>query len=293
MEDIKKFIQYLEVQKNYSPLTTDSYYYILEHYYHWVNTNIKQKTWEITKNQIKQYIYYLNMQQYTPATIAKYISTLKSFYKYLIINKKISKDYNLALEYPKKSKKLPQIMYEREIKEFFQQIDKKQKFGKRNYSLFLVLYTTGIRVEECSNLKIEDIDFIQSTIKVLGKGQKERIVPLHYLTQKEIENYINTERNILLHGEQSEYLFINNKNSQLTARGIRHITTKIAQKCSNHLKISPHTFRHTLATKLLNNGMDLRYIQEILGHSNLATTEVYTHLDVRTLNKTYQDKIKR
>lgn len=288
IELLNTFLNYLKLEKNYSELTLDKYKKNLLLFFKYVDKSIEN----IIEQDIRDFIYALYTKEYKKSTISNFISTIKSFFKYLYKREYISQNISIEIEYPKKEKRLPKIIYEKEFNTLLNVLVEGNKYSYRNKALLYLLYTTGIRVSECSNLKIKDIDFEKETILITGKGNKERIVPTTKKTLQLMLEYINLERNNLNKNE-IEYLFINNKATQLTSRGIRTIIDNLCERSDVNLDMSPHIFRHTLATNLLSNGMDLRYVQKILGHSNLTSTQVYTNLTSKEIRKKYDRKMKR
>ncbi len=284
-DSINDYLKYLKYEKDCSDLTIKSYACVLNA----INQYAIFKNLEIdliNLEQIKSYMYLLYEQKYAKSTISQTISILKSYYNYLVINQKIEFSPASGLIYPKKEIRLPKVLYENEIIALVESIDLKKKFGKRNKALFLFLYATGMRVSELTSVKLSDFQS-DNIIRVIGKGNKERIVFFDNYIKKAVDEYIELERNILLKENKSDYLFVNNKSFPLTDRGVRDILNRIADNSHLNIRFSPHTLRHSLASHLLNNGMDLRQIQTILGHSSISTTQIYTHLNSDQLIKQY------
>lgn len=236
-----------------------------------------------TKQDLRKYLLTLYDKGYEKSTIAQKISVIKSFYNFLLLKNMIQVNPAATLTYPKKDKKLPTVLYIHEIQELLASIDPYKKYGKRDKALVMTLYSTGLRVSELVSMDIDSIDFDENLIKVIGKRNKERIVPFDSYTREYILDYVELERDELIDNEETSALWINNKKSRLTDRGMRSILNRLVNKTSIMTKVSPHTLRHSLATNLLKAGMDIRYVQEILGHESLNTTQIYTHLDSETL----------
>ncbi len=286
MTHLDNYFHYAQVEMNFSEYTLKKYRYVLmdlNAYSRILDVPIEQLTYE----QLKQYMLQLIAKKYSKATQAQTISIIKSYYKYLLIEGIITINPASNLVYPKRDLKLPNILYESELFALFDSIDTEQKYGKRNLAILTVLYSSGMRISELENLKLNQFKSFQKTITVIGKGNKERIVPLNSYTYEVVEDYILLERDSLLKNNQCEYLFINNQASKLSARGIRYIIDKVVERSALLVKVSPHTLRHSFASHLLNAGMDIRMVQELLGHESLATTEVYTHLDDKALSDKY------
>jgi integrase/recombinase XerC len=282
-ELIDNFVNYLKVEKNYSDKTIKSYEDDLSSFILETNKGLLS----ITEEDIIEYLKILKNNKYKKTSISRKISTLKSFYKYVNF-KKIKEGYNptLYILYPKKDKKLPNFIEYNELEEMIQSsLEGKNK--KRNNLIVELLYATGVRVSELVNIKINDIDFNDQSIRVMGKGSKERIVYFGEYALNALNEYINDERKKTLKNMDSEWLFPSKKEDHLSTRMIELIIDKIMKSVSVKSKVSPHTLRHTFATHLLNSGCDIRVVQELLGHENLVTTEVYTHITNEELRNTY------
>lgn len=286
------YLDVLKYQKNYSKHTIIKYELIYKEYLIFLK-EIKKSVKTAELKDLKLFVHMLYNKQYKSSTISNYISALKSFYKYLFNENIVKENITVNLHYPKKEKRLYEVIFKGEVKSFFNAIDTVEKLQSRNRALFLLLYASGIRVSECTNLKLEDLDFSQNIIKVFGKGKKERIVPVSKYVMQEVLSYIKTERETLNLKVNSQYVFLNFKGEPITDRGIRYLVDKFCKIGSVNSNISPHKFRHTLATNLLNNGMDLRIIQEILGHETLATTERYTHVSKMDMQRKYEQNMIR
>jgi integrase/recombinase XerC len=227
--------------------------------------------------------------QYSRKTIARRISSLRSFYKYLLREKKIESNPFKLISLPKQEKRLPEFFYENDMDVLFDSLQKDNSpMGQRDRSIFELLYATGMRVSECKELRISSIDFHFEVIRVFGKGRKERIIPFGELAKRSLTMYVEHGRKELL-GDQSDhgYIFVNQRGLPLSDRGIRLILDKIFDRTSLQGHMYPHKIRHSFATHLLNNNADLRTVQEILGHSFLSSTQIYTHVTNDHLRKTY------
>lgn len=288
----EEYLEYLSIQKKYSQHTITKYQMIYQEYQKFLQ-EINQEILKVQTNDLKNFIYQLHDRGYKSATIANYISAMKSLYKYFLEQDYIIENVTERIKYPKKESKLYEIIYQKELQDFFNAINQEEKYKLRNKALFSLLYASGIRVSECANLKTIDVNFSTNMINVYGKGKKERFVPVAEEILQVVDVYIKTERETMNQKYELEYLFLNKHGKQLTDRGIRYLTTKFCKKAALYTNLSPHKFRHTLATNLLNNGMDLRLIQEILGHETLATTQKYTHISSRQLQDMYDTAIDR
>ncbi len=282
MDNVKSFLNYLKVYKNYSELTIKNYYNDLTEF----SLYIKKDLTRVKKEDIKSYLKYLFDKDNSNRTVSRKISTLKSFYKYLKENDVIKSSPALSIKYPKADKKLPNFVPYNELESMIN-ATKKDTFYERDDLIIELMYATGVRVSELVNIKLDDIDFETNSIRILGKGSYMRTVYFGEYARDAIFKYMNGLRIKLLNGKESEYLFLNKNGNNITTRGIQKIIDKIVSETDVKTKVSPHTLRHTFATHLLDNGCDLRSVQELLGHKNINTTEVYTHVTSERLKDVY------
>jgi integrase/recombinase XerD len=242
---------------------------------------------KVKLDHLKSFVEWLNDRGVSPRTQARTISGIKSFYKYLLIEGDITSDPTALLESPKIGRKLPDILSMEEIDMLIEAIDLSKAEGQRNKAMLETLYSCGLRVSELVNLKITNLFFEQGFIKVEGKADKERLVPVSGRAIEEINKYLNKYRKTLRVNKDSEnVLFLNRRGRKLSRVMIFTIIKNLAEKVNLDKKISPHTFRHSFATHLINGGADLRAVQEMLGHESILTTEIYTHLDKDYLRST-------
>ena len=275
---VNNFYDYL-LTKNYSDNTILSYVNDLYYFYLFVKKDLNL----VKEEDIRDYLEYLNLKKDKSTSVSRKISTFKSFYKFLYLNGYIDKkEYPLSkISYPKTEKKLPKFIYYNDLLEMISE-SSKGKDGLRDRLIIEMLYATGVRVSELVNIKINDIDFNNRRIIVCGKGNKERIVYYGEYAMKVLNEYLNTRENI-----DNQYLFLNNRGEKLTDRGVRYIIDNIMKNLSVKTHVTPHVLRHTFATDMLNNGCDIKVVQELLGHSSLKTTEVYTHVTNDRLKEVY------
>lgn len=280
------FIDYLKYQKNYSDYTIKNYKKDLEEYYYFLdNNNLKYN--DIKYNDTISYLQFLNNKNNSKSTISRKLSSLRTYYKYLVISKKIENNPFLLVSSPKKEKRIPKFINYNNIEEIFNVCDLKTKEGQRERLILEILYGCGVRVSELVNIKLKDIDFSNKTILIFGKGSKERIVSFGDYAKDIMNIYITDARVKLLCTVESEYLIVGNKKEKLTTRRIEQIIDDIIRKTSIKLNITPHMFRHTFATHLLDNGCDLLAVQELLGHESLSSTEIYTHVSNERLRDVF------
>ena len=276
-EYIDDYINYIRTIRNYSNFTETNYLLDLDNYEDYLKKN-KINFKNIKYQDITNYNKYLKEAlNLSSSSLSRHLSTLRSFYNYLLSEGIIDSNPFKLVSSPKKVQKLPNYMKYNEFEEMVN-VCENNPLGIRNKCLLEVLLATGARISEIINIKLNDMDLSNQEIKVLGKGNKERIVFINEHAVDSINDYLNNSRNILLGNKQSDKLFINHIGGDLTDRGVRTILDNIIKQSSLNIKVTPHMFRHTFATMLLNEGCDLKSVQELLGHVNMSTTQIYTHL---------------
>lgn len=273
-EEINKFLLYLEKELNYSDKTISSYRTDLVSFFNYLkNKNLNYL--KINRLEVRDYLKYLDNKNLKNSSISRKLSSIRSFYNFLINEKLLSFNYFASIKNPKIERKLPNYLSYNELSLLLDSISLDNSHDLRNRLIIELFYATGCRVSELVNIKINDIDFYTKTIRIYGKGSKERTVffgeyALFYLN-KYLE--IRKKENIL-----SPYLFLNNKNNPLTVSDVEVLMQKLIKNIAINKHITPHTLRHTFATHLLNNGADIKSVQELLGHASLNTTGIYTHI---------------
>ena len=286
-ELIEEFLRYLLIDKGYRENTINSYKIDLEKFLEY-NGNKSIDT--ISNSDLKNYIKYLKEEKLSDKSISRNISCLKSFYKFLVIEKYVNNNPSDSLFGIKTKKSLPNTLTEDEILKLLDiKLTDNYNYSYRNKAMIELMYATGLRVSELVNLKLSDIDLNQDIIRIYGKGSKERIVPIGEYAKEYLEKYIYEYRSSMLKKENSEYLFLNNHGKKMTRQGFFKILKKIALEKGITNDFSPHTIRHSFASHLLKYGADLRTIQELLGHSDISTTQIYTHITNEELKKNYRD----
>lgn len=292
-EYIEKFIDYLISQRNYSSYTAINYKEDINSFNDYITTHkLAPNLLKINERIIKNYMMFLDTKHLSKRSIGRHLSSLKSFYNYLEREKLITRNVVNEIKAPKIEKRLPHEIKFDEIEMMFESINLDTKLGPRNYLILEMLYGCGLRVSELCSLQIKDIDNKNEIILIHGKGAKDRYVPIHKGIVMALKDYITYSRvNLIAITEdtQNPFLFINYKGSTLTPRGVRKILNKIVFDTSETFKISPHMLRHSFATHLLNNGADLRSVQELLGHENLSTTQIYTGVSKEALKNAYMN----
>ena len=283
-EAIDKFLEYLIQELNYSKLTVIDYQSDLNIYM----TYLKERHLNyltMDKSQIINYLKYLDDLRYANKTISRNLSALRSFYNYLVDITILNDNIFRRVRNPKVEKKLPNYLSIVEIEKIIDELKEDTKEDIRNKCLFELLYATGLRVSEVSNIKLNDLDLNLMSIRVLGKGKKERIVYYGNVAGELLNKYLKVREEFLK--KDLDYLFVNALGEQLSRQSIENIIKKIMQKSEVNHKFSPHTLRHSYATHLLDSGADLKSVQELLGHENLNTTEIYTHVSNERLRSVY------
>lgn len=285
-KEIDRFIEYLKYQRNYSNFTCNNYNKDLNEYNSFILSNkINYKNMDY--NEAKEYVIYLNKKNDAKSTISRKLSSLRTFYKYLVLNNKVESNPFLLVSSPKKEKRIPKFINYNNIEEILNVPNIKTKEGQRERVILEVLYASGVRVSELVNIKLKDIDFSNKNILIFGKGSKERLVSFGDYALEYINLYLKEGRNLLLDGVKSDYLIVGKKSEKLTTRRVEQIIDDIIKRTSIKLNITPHMFRHTFATHLLDNGCDLLVVQELLGHASLSSTEIYTHVSNEHLREVY------
>jgi integrase/recombinase XerC len=288
-ELIQLFKDYIINERGYSENTLTSYLNDLYSLVHFLDNEQFGDLETVSPRTARFYTATLH-ENYSPKSIARKISSVRSFYTFLSKEDIILENPFLDIELPKQEKRLPKFIYPEEIDNLFNSISTSSPLGARNYLILEFLYGTGVRVSELCNIKLNDIDYFQDLVLIHGKGKKDRLVPLHKRLINELTDYvITTRQDLLKHSDNKEnkYLFLNFRGSNISARGVRMVINKILINSGEALKISPHTLRHTFATHLLNNGADLRSVQELLGHSHLSSTQIYTKVSKEKLQESY------
>lgn len=279
--DIIYYLEYLKYERRLSYNTVDSYGENLK----LLSETIKNPVINLCTDDIRDF---LQKVEATPRTKAHYLTVFNSFYNYLIFINKLDKNPCDGIKSPKIEKKLPNYLTEEEINKLFD-ISLTKPIDYRNKAMLEVLYASGARISELINLELNQIDFDECIIRVTGKGKKDRIIPLGNTAREALQTYINNYRQYLISNETTNYVFLNRNGSKISRQGFFKILKKLCEKAGIKKEVSPHTLRHSFATQLLNNGADLRVIQELLGHENLETTEIYSHLSNKKIEDDYQN----
>uniref|UniRef100_A0A7C4XDZ6 Tyrosine recombinase XerC n=1 Tax=candidate division WOR-3 bacterium TaxID=2052148 RepID=A0A7C4XDZ6_UNCW3 len=275
---IDDFIIYLQKERNYSPLTLKGYKTDLRQFFDYL---MEKAIETIDYNAVSQYFAFLLKYGTTPRSVSRKLSALKSFFKFLKKKGIVSENPTLGIKSPKIKRHLPGFLTYPQIKESFEAID-----DLRDRAILELLYSCGLRASELVGLNLDDIDFNREEIRVKGKGRKERVIPLGQVAKRAIMKYL-IERNSVKKPESPPALFLNYRGGRLTTRSLQRIVHKSLRKWAKVSGTNPHILRHTFATHLLEQGADLRAVQELLGHSSLSTVQIYTHLTTKRLKEIY------
>lgn len=292
-EIIVGYKDYLDVERGYSKYTLENYMNDIDEFVEFLKKNKYNGITNCTINVARFYLVYLNRNKFKATSVSRKLSSLRGLYRYMVREGYVKVNIFNEVSSPKKEKLLPKQLYVDEIEAMFDAIDCKTVIGKRNYCILETLCDTGVRVSELCNLEVNDIDFTQNYITVFGKGKKERTVPLPESLKAAVLDYLSFSRNELLlkntnqEEKRTNKLFVNHRGGPLTTRGIRVIMDEITDATSEQIKVHPHMIRHSFATHLLNGGADLRSVQSLLGHVNLSTTQIYTHVSKEQLITEY------
>ncbi|WP_122645183.1 tyrosine recombinase XerC [Enterococcus mediterraneensis] len=286
----QEFYRYLIVERGYSENTQKAYQEDFEDFFEFLKTSGDSDFLTIDHRDVRVYLSFLNEREYSRNTISRKIASLRSFYQYLLKQEVIEENPFTYIHLKKRTGKLPRFFYEKEMAALFDSVAGEKPLDQRNRALLEILYGSGLRVSECAGLQISDIDWFGEVLLIHGKGNKERYVPFGSFAQEALKRYIENGRSQLMSKKKKthSFVFINHLGDPITPTGIEYVLNQIIKKSSLDSKIHPHMLRHTFATHLLNNGADMRTVQELLGHANLSTTQIYAHVTKESLQKNYR-----
>ena len=289
-EFVKEYLAHLKLEKNLSDNTINSYQNDLSQFINYVLKNGIGDLSEINTTFIAKYFEQERNKNKSSSTSARYLSSIKGFFSYLSFNGYIEKDPTEVLTTSRKGRKLPAVLSFHEIEKILSLPDCSQKLGLRDKALLEICYSCGLRVSEIIGLKINDLLFENEVIRVLGKGSKQRIVPIGRSAVKYVTEYLQKSRPSLVKSVKSEnYIFLNIRGTKLSRMGVWKIFDRYIKEAKIEKEVHPHTFRHSFATHLLEGGADLRAVQEMLGHSDISTTQIYTHIDREFIKQVHKD----
>lgn len=287
----EKFVEYLQIERNATPNTIKHYTLDLNEFFAFLKHENIVSLDEVDKHIVRLFLTYLYERKLSRQSVSRKISSLRSFYKFLQRENAVQSNSFIQVTLPKVGKTIPSFLYEEELSKLFGVSDLSKPTGQRNQALIETLYATGIRVSECQGLRVSDIDLDIGSMFVTGKGRKERYVLFGQFARDALETYIDDGRKTLLTktDHRTDYLFLNARGNPITTRGIHLTLERMVQEASLTIKVNPHKLRHTFATHLLNEGADLRTVQELLGHENLSSTQIYTHVTKDHLRRVYMN----
>ena len=281
------YIQYLQAERNASPYTVRNYTTDLLGFFQFLRTKEISSLEEIDKHALRDYLSHLMEQGFVKASIARKLSAIRSFYRYLLREKIMPTSPLATTSSPKLDRRLPSFLTIEEVKQLLEAPDLSTPQGQRDHALMELLYASGLRVSELVNINLEQVDLDSCEIRVRGKGSKERMVLMGKPAAKALHTYLSQGRPKLIGKKQTNALFLNRYGERLTQRRVQRILEKYASLASIDKRIHPHMLRHTFATHLLDGGADLRVVQELLGHANLSSTQIYTHVTQSQAKRVY------
>ncbi|MGE7367217.1 tyrosine recombinase XerC [Desemzia incerta] len=287
---IELFLNYLISERDYSVLTKKAYQEDIEQFNVFLQQTGDSDFSKVTIQDVRIYLGELNENKLSRNSVSRKISSLRAFYQFLLRNNLAEDNPFSYVHLKKKNLRLPRFFYEKEMDVLFQVVKGENPLDYRNEAILEVLYGTGIRVSECAGIEMKDIDFELNVLLIRGKGNKERYVPFGHYAAVAIQQYIKKARDPLMKKYQKRHsvLFVNHHGDGITSTGIEYVLNQVIKKSSLTSDIHPHMLRHTFATHLLNNGADMRTVQELLGHSSLSSTQIYAHVTKEKLQKNYR-----
>ncbi|MBR7794879.1 MAG: tyrosine recombinase XerC [Bacillota bacterium] len=285
----QSFKEYLQIEKNASPYTVKYYLNDLEIFFDFLTAEGLSSLVDVDHRVVRLFLNTLYNRQLSRRSVSRKISSLRTFFRYLEREEVLTGNPFVQVKLPKTDTTIPGFLYQEELEKLFEVNDLTNPLGQRDQAILELLYATGMRVSECQQLSLEHIDFFIGTVFVRGKGRKERYIPYGKFAEIALETYIQDGRNTLLSKakQSSDAVFLNNRGNPITTRGIREVLNKMVERAALTVHVHPHKLRHTFATHLLNEGADLRSVQELLGHENLSTTQIYTHVTKDHLRSVY------
>ncbi len=291
-EYLEEFKTYLSVEKNFSEHTIKAYDSDIVSFILWLDG---VSVTEVNFDKLREYLHFIQRFEYQKTTIARKTASIRTFYKFLFREKYIDSNPALSLSAPKRPKPLPKFLTPEEVEQILNNVKIDTPAGFRNRVILELLWATGMRVSELSGLNCGDVNFEENEIKVFGKGAKERIVLMSNRAKDYLLQYINSARNLIVNPayktppiDEDSPLFINNTGYRLQNKTIRKVINDTVEKIQLPKKVTPHVFRHSFATKLIENGADLRVVQELLGHSGISNTQIYTHVSMKHMKDVYE-----
>ncbi len=291
-QDLEDFKSYIIVEKNFSKHTAKAYCADVLDFLLWMG---EESCEDVNFSKVREYLHFIQKFNYKKNTIARKIASIRTFYKYLYRERKVDSNPAMNLTSPKRPKSLPKFLTPDEVEEILNNVKMETPSGFRNRAILELLWATGMRVSELSGLNFGDLNLEHNEIRVFGKGAKERIILVTDRAKSYLERYINTARALIPKGfpledvSESSPVFINNTGYRLQTKTIRNVINETVEKIALPKKVTPHVFRHSFATHLIENGADLRVVQELLGHASISNTQIYTHVSTQHLKEVYSE----
>ncbi|MCF6408308.1 site-specific tyrosine recombinase XerD [Pseudalkalibacillus salsuginis] len=287
-DEVQDYLHYLTVERGLSDNTLQSYQRDLKQYTAFLQKELDHKDLnQVRRNDIMTYLYHLKDSGRASTTIARTIASIRSFHQFLIRERVTDQDPSVHIETPKTERKLPKILSSQEVENLMEAPESNSAYGIRDRAMIELLYATGIRVSELIHLNLSDVHLTMGFVRCLGKGDKERIIPVGRMATEALTAYIEKGRGKLLKKKTTDALFLNHHGNRLTRQGFWKILKKLSLAANIQKELTPHTLRHSFATHLLENGADLRAVQELLGHVDISTTQIYTHVTKSRLKDIY------
>lgn len=292
-ELLERFLHYIMQVNSGSVHTFDAYQRDIQEFYAFIKAEGINDVNDVDRSIVMNYISHLrasngNTTRIKNTTIARKLSSLRSFYRYLNEYVGVVNNPFLYFASPRQGKRIPEFLFYDEMDAFLASFDLACEDGIRNRALFEMMYACGLRVSEAVNVQLGDIDVHEQILRIHGKGDKQRLVPFYDIAKQRLQQYIQEVRPIWTKNQKHTYVFVNQRGKKLTTRGVQYLMERAASQCNLHVHIHPHMFRHSFATHLLDNGADLRSVQELLGHASLSTTQIYVHVSQDRLKKVYE-----
>ena len=282
---ITRFKRFLQIEKGLSLNTVYSYTYDLKKFNEYLSSNNKDIL-AATRDDIQQFLKFEKIKKNNSSrTLARSLAAIRQFYNFLADTEITAENPASLIESPRIERNFPDFLTIKEVERLFESISEDDSYQLRDKAIFELLYSSGLRISEAVELEYADVDFANSFISVVGKGDKERIVPINDEVKRLLEKYLRKSRSMILGGRESDYLFISKKGSKLNRKSVWRLLKNYVAQTRISKNITPHTLRHSFATHLLENGADLRSVQELLGHMDISTTQIYTHLAKESLQK--------
>ena len=291
-QDLEDFKSYIIIEKNFSQHTAKAYYSDVLGFLLWMG---EQSCEDVNFSKVREYLHFIQRFNYKKSTIARKIASIRTFYKFLYRERKVDSNPAMNLISPKRGKTLPKFLTPNEVESILNNVKIDTPAGYRNRAILELLWATGMRVSELSGLNFGDLNLANNEIRVFGKGSKERIILVTDRSKSYLERYIETARPLIPKGfplekpTESSPVFINNTGYRLQTKTIRNVINDVVEKIALPKKVTPHVFRHSFATHLIENGADLRVVQELLGHASISNTQIYTHVSTQHLKEVYNE----